>query len=94
MHIKFIYLVFLLISLVFIACGKEQNNRVIIKPPTIVGVAQNSTIMEQNQLYKIQQGISIVPISLEPIITIETNLTTGETTAQLINGEAEIVTSN
>ena len=50
--------------------------------------------MKIGEPYTIHKGETISKVSLEPKLTIETNLETGETTATLLEGEAKIKKSS
>jgi hypothetical protein len=88
-----IYLAILSNTLLLTACGGGSETQ-----PTenraVLGVSQNSTIMKENLLYSMKKGETIVPITSEPKVAIETNLVTGQTTAKLLSGSAKIVVLN
>lgn len=52
------------------------------------------TVMIENTTYNIYKGESIVPISENPQVVIETDITTGKTITILRSGEAKIININ
>jgi hypothetical protein len=87
-----LYLTLLSSTLLFTACGTSESQ--IKENKAVLGVSQNSTIMKENLPYSMHKGDSIVPLSTEPRITVETNIQTGQTTAKLLSGQAKILALN
>ncbi len=97
---KLLYLSSVAISLLFTGCGGESSTPA---KTDVLGVSDtiqdndsvdNNPISEVNMKigvsYMIQTGESIIQVSTTPTIVIETNTSTGSTTAKLLDGEAVI----
>jgi len=87
-----LYLSILSSTLFFTACGGSDDQTKENK--AVLGISQTSTLMQKNLLYSMNKGETIVPISQEPRVTIETNIQTGQTTAKLLSGQAKILALN
>lgn len=93
MTTKLIYLTIISSSFLLTACGGDADNKA-TENRAVLGASQSSTIMKEHLRYSMSRDETIVPISKEPQITIEMNIQTGQTTAELLSGQAKIIALN
>ena len=67
--------------LLFVACGGGGGND---------GSVDTTTVMQKHTPYTMQAGKTITRTEVSTIIALETNTSTGETTATLMEGGAKI----
>jgi hypothetical protein len=78
-------------TLLFTACGGGGSSTVDESSDDLMTTTRVSDIsMKIDEVYTMNKGDSIIKVSSTPIIELDTNITSGKTTATLKEGEAKI----
>ena len=86
-----LYMAGLSMTLLFTACGGGGSSTVEeTSDDLMTTTSMNDISMKIAEVYTMNEGDSIVKVSTAPIIELDTNLSTGKTTATLVEGEAKI----
>jgi hypothetical protein len=86
-----LYMAGLSMTLLFTACGGGGSSAVDESSDDLMTTTRVSDVsMKIDEVYTINKGDSIIKVSTAPIIELDTNITSGKTTATLKKGEAKI----
>jgi len=91
-----LYMAGLSMTLLFTACGSESSSVVVedtveeSSDDLMTTTRLSDVSMKIDEVYTMNEGDTIIKVSSEPLIEFDTNITSGKTTATLIEGEAKI----
>ncbi len=78
-------------TLLFTACGGGSSSTVDESSDDLMTTTRVSDVnMKIDEVYTMNEGDTIIKVSSAPVIELDTNLSTGRTTATLVEGEAKI----
>ncbi len=87
-----LYIASLSVTLLFTACGGGGSTPVEENSDDLMTTTNmnNDISMKIDELYTMNKGDRIIKVSTAPIVKLDTNITTGKTTATLLEGKAKI----